>query len=480
MGKILSQLINRFDGGMILDKRLEVSNGFALSRHFDTKTYPRKLVPRNNTEFAGLDETAIKALNITRFLYGERSAGVYKVFGLGQTPTGKTSIYYWSGTGWAQYNNMESSTGGAESDEVFFLYKGFIYCFAGGKLQKIDITSNVGFDEEYEITSSTTRVQPVLHPADDCAYFFVDNLVYQLNDTVWASGLTLPANMEITSACPEGNYLSIACYDKENKKSTVFRWDRDSSLTTLSDRVDFGTGRIEHLACLNNKLTAVVSNQPNVFIKQVSGNVGIIVEQLISSATSLLTFEKTSQVIDEILYFPMDLDYLDDEKMGIYSVNSNGKISIDFIVDGATSYQGIFNVNNAWWIGHSNNGSIAKETAIPSSTMACTYDTLILGNALQNKKLNKVGLLFEPSNETLNDKAILKYRLREADNWIQILTYTRDNISKNNIVFYDAVNIESTGETLPEYREIIFRIESYANMRITGFYYEYEILDTDL
>ena len=54
------------------------------------------------------------------------------------------------------------------------------------------------------------------------------------------------------------------------------------------------------------------------------------------------------------------------------------------------------------------------------------------------------------------------------------------NNTTNNSVGHTAINIESSGETLPDYGEIMFRIESVGNAKIIGFRYKFEIIDKNL
>ena len=70
---------------------------------------------------------------------------------------------------------------------------------------------------------------------------------------------------------------------------------------------------------------------------------------------------------------------------------------------------------------------------------------------------------------------VLKYRKDEETSYTTIFTHTTDNS-----LSHSAINIESSGATLPEYREIQFRIESTGNAEITSFSFVYEDQDKDL
>jgi len=56
-----------------------------------------------------------------------------------------------------------------------------------------------------------------------------------------------------------------------------------------------------------------------------------------------------------------------------------------------------------------------------------------------------------------------------------IMTHSTDDAVKHS-----AINIESTGATLPQFNEIQFRIESTGGAVITGLKFKYEDIDDDL
>jgi len=263
MGSIKETTINRFDSGASEDRRTQSTNKYAVSKHFRAFEFNHKLVPQYKTY--SIDNATVKTYEIVKFLYAEwLSAGAYKLFGLGVDPTTtKAKIFshdVFSG-GWGEPAKGESTVTARET-KVFFEYKRFIYMWANGTvLMRFDTTGVANFNDSYQSISYDDVAQPVHHPLDDIAYFFSDNKVHKLNDTTWTSDvLTLPDDLIIKSACAYGSYLAIGEVRKGdvNKKIIVYLWDRDSSLSTLSERIDFGEGDLMYLACLNNKLIAII------------------------------------------------------------------------------------------------------------------------------------------------------------------------------------------------------------------------------
>jgi hypothetical protein len=85
----------------------------------------------------------------------------------------------------------------------------------------------------------TNYAKPFVHKKDNLVYFFTDNIVSSFNGTSVTTGLTLPANFRITSACEDGDYILIAGYDTDGN-ATGYLWDRDSSLATTTAKYDLG------------------------------------------------------------------------------------------------------------------------------------------------------------------------------------------------------------------------------------------------
>ena len=145
---------------------------------------------------------------------------------------------------------------------------------------------------------------------------------------------------------------------------------------------------------------------------------------------------------------------------------------MDYLVDGATGYKGVFYYNGDIWIAYSTT-EVAKTTVNYSTTLASVYETLFLGEVKQEKKLISVGV----STEVLPIAGVvtLKYRLKEDSDWTTIFQNT-----ENDSRYHEAINIEATGESLFEYKEVQFRVESKGGAVITGLNIKYEELDSNL
>lgn len=508
MGKQVEKIINRFDR-LREDKRTKASDEYSITKHFDTLRYKTKLVPQIKTE---ADET--KAFDIKKFLYAPYASSNI-LFGLGIVDTVKICLYLYDidsgfSGGWTGGSYLKYASTGRDED-VLFYYKDYMYVWGDDQLVRLDVTNSTNDFALYKSITFTTVVQPVHHSSDDIAYFFADNDIHKLNGVTWTdNALVLPTNIRITCATEYGNYLAIGGVENatgSNPRSIVFLWDRDSSLTTLTERLDFGQGKLVHLAVLNNKLIGVMDifastflgrDRGKIVVKQGSGQFGITINEILTddlSAGSGGVLPKGNFIADEKLYFPCNAKLNGDPRGGVWVVDSNGRMSLELVefdalqnvgaITERSDIQSVYAVGNTWWFAHSSDGSVSRTSDQNDfdTTNASIYETLILrgDDSGQTKKLIGVEVMTEKLPTA--GQIVLKYRKDEDikvansayPSWTTIFTEaTDDSIS------HGAVNIESTGATLPQYKELQFRVESTGGAVITGIRYKYEIIDKQI
>lgn len=515
MGKIIETIQNRFDGGMTDDKHSKSSNKFSISKHFDIFSFPHKLMPNYRTVSAQgtYDTASFKAFKIIKFVYAKRTSNTYMLFGFGVVNgTDKPKVFMWDidgGNLTVQTPSNAESARDSRNEEVFFYYKGYIYMWTLLRyLVRFDTSSANPFDDNfYDSGGYSSVAAPVHHPNDDIAYFFHDNYVSKLDNITWSPKvLTLPDNFKITAACAYGNYLAIACVDKGSSdvKSIVYLWDRDSSLATLTDRIDFGKGAIVHLATLDNKLTAVVDlylqagssyslQRGKILIKQANGNFSTTLNEIVSDESVQPTVSKIPPIryiTDNKLYFATSAKLNGDHRGGIWVVDSLGRCTIELIepqsikllgqVNEYAQFKGIYKTANMWWIGCSDDGTVMRSDYQNGSwSDEPVLETLIIdeGDPDLLKKAVGVAVSFEPLIDNCNVRVF--YR-KDADFretipvWTEIYDFTTsDDLS------HGAINIEATGDQLPDFNQLQYRVEAYG-AAITGIKWKNEILEKQL
>jgi hypothetical protein len=392
---------------------------------------------------------------------------------------------------WATPSKGEANTGSRLSD-VFFYYKSYIYMWVAGALMRFDTRLVDDFNNAY-YSSGVNHVysaQPVHHPADDIAYFFHDNFVSKLDNTSWSEKvLTLPNDLRIVSAQPYGGYLAIGCTSIRsfNKKNIVYLWDRDTSLADVTESINLGDGTLRHVANLNNSLIAVMDyyndsplnpKKPKIIIKKIYGNIALPIKIITGDTLGSSLMTSANFIKEDKLYFPAKITFNGDDLFGIWVVDENGILTIDYIEEEADSYQGIYSLADMWWIAHSADGSVNyTSSSLFSSTLESSYESLIInnGDSLKFKKLIGITVFTEPLPASAS--VAISYRKDEnlESTYTEIFTNSTENSGKHS-----AINIESTSVTLPEYKEIQYKIDSLGGAVILGVSYKYELVDKQL
>lgn len=487
MGEIYSQNINSFNGGISNDIRSKDLRYFSFASHLDSFSYPHKLVPRfgDDTKEAGSYFETLTTKPF-RFLYANgltgANAGTY-LFGLGKSSS-KPAILYWDSDAnqWDFPNAGIGGSGTEVDNDVFFEYKGYAYMWNAGVLMRYKLDSTEAFNDTYQtVTGGATVVrhsQPVHFSIDDIAYFFSDNFVHSLNDTTWDDKvLTLPSDCYIVGAVEYGTYLVIAVNYISSTKTSLFFWGRDSSLTTVISRYDIENEETYKIGVISGRIMLVTSGAYKINVRRYNGAEFEKIKEISSGDEKISVAVSDTQqeaiVFEDKMFFPMTYTSPDaSSRLAIWALDVNGRLVADTLVNGATSYQGIFFLSGLLWIAHSDL-HIVRTNRTFSTTPTTVYESLMLGEVSENKKLIKVGI----STEALpsSGQIVLKYRISETGSWTTIFTHTTDGS-----YYHDAINIESTGVTLPEYREIQFRIESIGGAVILGLDLKYEIKDDNL
>ena len=77
---------------------------------------------------------------------------------------------------------------------------------------------------------------------------------------------------------------------------------------------------------------------------------------------------------------------------------------------------------------------------------------------------------------------VLSYMINGETTYTTIFTQTVDDTDDIDYlsIYHEAINIESSGATLPTFREISFRIASTGNAVVTGLKFKYEEINDEI
>lgn len=515
MAKIYEVKINRFDGGISDDPREPISNVGSLIKHFDIFSNPYKLIPYRSSEADendGVTSDGMKTYNVRHFTLGSNGT----LYGLGANASGQPKVVSKATPASGNWTLPATAEGNAARIlGAFIEWQSSWYFFQGTtQLARWAIGGTVT-NTVLTVGTITTVAQGIVGP-DNNLYMFYNNKVVRVNSAGTATDdvlTALPSDMRITSVSVWGNYLAIGMAYGTSATATpagrskVFLWDMVTT-STVADVLDWGEGFLRVLGNIEGRLCGVSDKylssslglaRGSMVVRLWSGGAPqvmkeIVANQTVTADTSTVTrFPRDVVIKNNKMYWAASVPFLLSTStestfhLGIWvfgrkNANSNFALAVDYVeeaADTANFYINSFgNAGDFWFINHSSDGSIEKTDDAANYTYTSIYDTQIQNGAEAGldssvrKKLIGVTVLTQALPAA--GQVVLRYRINEETAYTLIFTNTTDNsISRS------AINIESSGATLPEYREIVFRVESTGGAEITGIKYRYEVLDKD-
>ena len=451
MGKIVETLIDRFDGGMTNLIRRKEERFSRILNHFNISTDGMRLIPNLSMEAdgsAGDTEKLVRFLSVNAKHYG---LGVVsgttkaKIFERASLPAGA-----WG----ASTTGEDSNTGRKETLFIAYENQTKIYGARANTIWSYQYATNTYETSERSLTHAAIE-QGLVHSKDDILYIPYDNKIAKNNAGTWTdAALTLPTNYVISSICEYGNYIAIACKavnsNNIGNNSVVYLWDRDTSLTTLSESIDWGVGELLILEELEGNLIGVTSQasisaftHPKIIFKYWNG--GTMAKQfleIIASTTAVAGHILGKQRMNKRIAFMMDLTINSVRYDGVWSIGKNElgefSLSLDYLINNDTAIASpimkgfhilgdyltaAFLDNSVYVINRSNDDS-------DYATATSVYESLIknLGDSDKTKKLLGATLLFEP----LPAAGVVRlfYKKDEETAFTRIFTFgTDDKIS---------------------------------------------------
>lgn len=502
MGKIYEQKVTDFSGGITDDPRSTKDNVALMVSNFDALLNSRRLIPYRDTEAGDEGSTTSKK---QAFCIALRTGTTYSLYALGVGASAEAEIQYknlttgsandlddddWTSTA----NNLAAS--GTTSFNLFVYYKktGYIYgATSGTHVWRYDPSGGGAFVQTHQALTYTTISQGLVHSKDDILYIPYDNKVAKNDNGSWTTAaLTLPSHLYITSIAEHGSYLAIACAPLSGfGSSRVFLWDRDSTLATLSESIDWGSGILQVLDEVDGVLIGINVdgegtsrfNSRIVFRYLSVSNAIKFKEYVTGSASATLSIAK--QRIDNRLYFLMSATVNGAIRSGLWSVGREQQSSPFTVVHeltqendtalGGGALKGFYVHGDYRFISYVNNGgaySLSKTNDTASYTATSIYEGKIFngGDSSITKKLIGITVMFEylPAAGSVT----VKYRKDSETSYTPIGTQTADAELSASFV-----NIASSGANLPEFKEVTFRIESTGGAVITGYSFAYEAVE---
>ncbi len=334
-------------------------------------------------------------------------------------------------------------------------------------------------------TTPTTVTEGFTHPKDDIMYVGVDNKLYKNDSGTFSLALTLPTYLYLSSITDYGNYLAIACKPTSNVgSSVVYLWDRDTSLTTLSESIDWGSGVLKVLHNIEGTLVGVslvgatvFDLMPKIVIKTYSGGVPITQHELAGENSTIALYDKKTSSGNR-LYFGAKLALNGSNLNGMFCIARNSAnewcVTHDVNVDNDTALtgniEGFSKFNDIWFIAHNGDGSVNRTITDGSYSGTAIYESQVNPNMplldhSKSKQPMAVSLSYLPL--PTNGQVVLKYRV-DGGTWTTIFTETTDGATITERTKTDS------GDEFTSGREYEFHIESTGGAVVTELAYNYQ------
>lgn len=511
--------VNRFGEGMASDIYNSRIGKFSHSIQFDFLSYPNRLYPlrsmTNSTANTGIGNIQVFS-NGSLYALGTdinnpTFGAIYKRDDYGAS--GSFTVMSNSLTGEvANYNLLVEYT--AQTKSIIYAGTTAIY--------SID-TGNVSAGSQ--ALTFTWIGQGFVHPKDNILYIpyrtsATTGIKFAINNAgSWSfpTSLILPVQYTNAILTSYGDYLSIACSSNASGSglttSVVLMWNRDTSLTTVSETIPWGSGRLQAFNNLNGVLlgvsnvgtvTSSYTNQDydSLVVKEYSGGVPEIIEEIpvkkqTTTFPSITINPRVNFIYRNRMYFSADIvggstspvykglwcigkskssgQYVVGIERFVTSDGSDGSvlscaIAGDYVAAVHTAVGTVtFTINGTTSTASYINASIHESVVNPE--MPDTDKPL-------NKKLMAFAIHLIPLLS--GQQIVIRCRVDSTTAWSScpIIFTKTDTSPDSNLVVYESQIISSMN--ILDGRNFEFRIESTIGAIPVGYSYKYKILPTNI
>lgn len=511
--------VNNFSGS-IADDLYEAGPGdFSIAKHFDTLSYPYRLKPLRGV----MSDTA--NTDVGNMIVA--SDGLLYGVGSDRPNSNPTLGAIWKRSGygvsdsWGELSNSKSGVGIAYPFLVEYkngnIAAKTIYYAGTNKIISIDPSN--GISATTKTLSFTNIGQGFVHPKDQILYFPYDNnigTITNASETPNATQLVLPKQYQIPCLTNYGNYLAIPAFSGAGSgvySSVVYLWDRDTSLSTVSESIPWGQGQLKVLNNLNGVLIGIstassnfnssVQDSDSILIKAYSGGTEpILIKEIIAKhlpgngQPSVTINPNVNFIYKNRMYFSVNIvpnDGVSNSYYGLWSVGknkSNGQYSVTLerIATNDNSETGVLAaaiVGDFVSMCHTAVGTLT--CTINGTTSSSTYNATSVYESVINPRMgvNRYTVLHPLMQKTISAvschyapltqgaQVVMKYRADSTGVWTTIFTETTLGAVSTEM-------LNAQGVPFTKGRNFEFRLESSGGAEIIAFVYKYEIDETKI
>lgn len=423
-------------------------------------------------------------------------------YGIGQDATRDNAVYEIdnidSGTFGITYLDGSTNNTFADAEYYFNGTNNVIYGLDDDNdvwSWNIDTSTYVDSTVHTSFATGGTQVM-AYHPMTDRLYYACGFRLYnQTGVTFSSSMITLPANYNFQRMFAYKNYL-ILIGRKNNGTYSAFFYNVITAPTTFETVIPLeGINSLGYAGTVSGKLTVVglkrnIDNtaeyKSEIFLMVFNGST-------FQKINSLQTGFEISDVgagcaDEESIYFSLVAltDNYGTDTSGVYRATPEGELRIwlnsSDTLQGPGLYEAIIFTDQNWFLSSHRDGSNDKRlgymrasTSTSDYTKESIYITPFLEDGFYTKQLTSFELGFEKTTAD-QEAGTVQYRLKKGDAWTTIMTVDADNNTADRQITRKQVLLNS-GLTLPQFREIQFRIVSTKLLKITYAGYSFEFIN---
>jgi len=501
--------INKWSDGMVNDPRNTREGVCRFSQGFDALTNPHKLTPYRSSIDGDTSSTTSKKANFAMALDG---SGNYNVYGLGVVSgSGKAEVLSKAITDnstndlsdgtWAAPSNNASSTGTSSMDLFTYYAKtGLIYGARGGNLIWAFSPTGTAWDDDVESAGGedlngwtyTNIAEGLVHSKDDILYVPYDNKIMSNNNGTWVQGvITIPSHFKITSIAEYGNFIAIAAAPLSGfGKAVVYLWNRDDSLTTLSESIQWGDGQLKIIAEVDGQLVGASIGttrfEPRITFRYLIGNRARKFLEITSDDAGLEELNSGKQITDNRLYFMMGVTLDGTIRQGVWSIGwDDDAATFTLQMENTCENDTAISASSVALLAFMKVGSytfqaykdVTPNNAVSLTSSSATYSSTARRDTTINPNMTEADRSKEKQLKSISINAsaanVQVYYRVDAGSWVSIITTPASGVT-------EAV-IDSNGDQFASGREYEFKIESITSGgEVIELKYSYDLQDSQI
>lgn len=480
--------------GMTADIRDEAPGVTKLAKHFDLITRPKTLTPYHS-QITGDGSASLD--QITDLFYS--NSGLMFGAGVNSGSPARTRVYSnnsFTSASWTNLINGVSASGDMVKG-TFVEYHGFGYGFnSNSTVWKVDLSDATPWSDDAAggaLTGVPNGVQGLVHSKDDILYMATANRISLNNNGAWTkNALVLPDRYTITCLAEYGNYLAIGCDTTIAGNSIVYLWDRDTSLNTITENIDWGNGQLRVLQQVEGELLGVSIRQDvntnlasRLEVRRYFGSTADVFATILASTSVGLQLLQNGQKQNERMYFAAGITIDGVLHNGVWCVGKSEKghwaVWCDRLPNNdtaiaANSLQGFFIIGDFVYISYNDSGfNLTMTSSVATAYAGSSIIETVINPDMPviDKKSMKQLQAVQVSYDALPTagQVILKYKV-DGGSFITVFTETADGEVATE------TGVDATGTSFTSGRDYQFRIECTGGANFCGFKYKYEALKT--